>query len=119
MSSKRHTNRGLRKICRCPRRSWAKCPHSWHLNFKPKGGQAFRFSVDSQAGKDIEGKTDAEALADGWRTAIRDGTFRRRGEAPPVTPATTGDGITLEKFGATYTERLGRPVSQNHLACFR
>jgi integrase len=31
----------------------------------------------------------------------------------------TPDGVTLERFGAIYTERLGKPVSQNHQACFR
>src|SRR4030095_5198051 len=66
----------------------------------------------------IEAKTDAEALADGWRTAIREGTFRRRTDPQPVIPSTS-DAITLEKFGAKYAERLGRPVSVNHRACFR
>jgi len=36
-----HKNSGLRKICRCPRRQWAKCPHDSHFNFKPKGGLSF------------------------------------------------------------------------------
>ena len=69
----RSQNRGLRKICGCPRRNWAKCSHSWHFNFKPKGGPSFRFSVDSEAGKHIASKGDAEALADVWRPAIRAG----------------------------------------------
>ena len=46
----RHQNRGLRKVCGCSRRTWAKCPHSWHFNFKPKGGPAYRFSIDAEAG---------------------------------------------------------------------
>ncbi len=69
-------------------------------------------------GKHIESKTVAEALADNWRSAIRAGTFRRSGDAAPTTPATTA-GVTLERFGANYAERLGKPVSQNHQACFR
>ena len=112
----KHTNRGIRKICECPRRNWAKCPHSWHFNFKPKGGPSYRFSVDSEAGKHIEAKGDAEGLADTWRSRIRAGTFRRRGqsaaqEAPVVT-------LTLAKFGETYFERVGRPVSANTKTCF-
>src|SRR5687767_5182963 len=107
---KRQPNRGLRKICDCPRRTWAKCPHPWHFNFKPKGGPSYRFSVDSQAGKHIESKGDAEALADTWRTAIRDGTFRRSGTAASVVNNTT-ETITLQRFGGIYAERLGKPVS--------
>lgn len=107
----RHTNRGLRKVCDCPRRTWAKCPHSWHFNFKPKGGQSYRFSVDSEAGKHIESKGDAEALAEGWRSLIRAGKFRRSHESAPASTVTSGI-VTLEKFGETYTTRLGRPVSR-------
>jgi hypothetical protein len=68
---RRNHNRGLRKVCGCSRRTWAKCPHSWHFNFKPKGEAAFRFSVDTEAGEHIAAKTKAEALADGWRTEKR------------------------------------------------
>lgn len=120
----RHVNRGLRKICECSRRTWAKCPHSWHFNFKPKGGAAHRFAVDAEAGKHIASKTTAEALADDWRTAIRAGTFRRQSAAVPAAAATlpaTTDAVitTMERFGGIYTERLGRPVSVNHQACFK
>ena len=61
----RHQNRGLRKICDCPRRSWAKCPHSWHFNFKPKGGPSYRFSIDSELDRHIESKSEAEEIAGG------------------------------------------------------
>jgi hypothetical protein len=118
MANTRHANRGLRKICGCPRRTWAKCPHSWHFNFKPKGGPAFRFSVDSEAGKHIESKGDAEALADDWRSQIRAGTFRRSHETAPAATVAS-DVVTPEKFGETYATRLGRPVSRNHQTCFK
>jgi integrase len=108
----RNRNRGLRKICGCPRRTWAKCPHSWHFNFKPKGGPAFRFSVDTEAGKHIEAKGDAEALADKWRDAIREGTFRRRGDAP-VTFESSNPVLTLASFGERYFERRGKPASND------
>lgn len=48
--STRHHNDGLRKLCTCARRNWPKCSHPWHFNFKPRGGQAWRFSLD--AGED-------------------------------------------------------------------
>jgi integrase len=108
----RNRNNGLRKICGCPRRTWAKCPHSWHFGFKPKGGPRYRFSVDSEVGEHVASKTDAEARADAWRSAIRAGTFRRQGEEPAVPHAST-DVITLGSFWRTYEERLGRPVSLN------
>jgi hypothetical protein len=115
----RNQNEGIRKICGCSRRKWPKCGHSWHFNFKPKGGQAYRFSVDSEVGKHIEGKTEAKALADNWRSAIRAGTFRRSHEVQPAATALAPDVVTLEKFGETYATRLGRPVSRNHQTCFK
>jgi integrase len=115
----RQQNHGLRKVCGCARRTWAKCPHSWHFNFKPKHGSGYRFAVDSEADEHIEFKTKAEELAEGWRIAIRAGTFRRRAEAVPAATASTSDVITVEKFGALYAERLGKPVSANHHACVR
>lgn len=115
---KRHTNRGLRKICECSRRTWAKCPHSWHFSFKPKAGQRYRFSVDTEMGKHIEAKTEAEALADAWRSQIRLGTFRRMAEAQPVTePATTA--LTFDAFIEKYLERCEPPVSTNDRGCLR
>ena len=42
----RQRNGGLRKICACPRRQWPKCRHSWYLNFKLRGGPAYRLSLD-------------------------------------------------------------------------
>jgi integrase len=116
--SKRHQNRGLRKICGCARRSWPKCSHSWHFNFKLKGGHAYRFSIDSEVGKHIAAKGEAEDIASDFRKAIKAGTFRRRTEAPPATPPSP-DIVTLERFGGIYADRLGKPVSANHQACFK
>src|SRR5262245_63578285 len=102
MSSTRNKNGGLRKVCACQRRTWAKCAHSWYFNFKPKGGVGYRFSVDSEAGEHIEAKTKAEELADGWRTAIRHGTFRRRADAPPAPIVAASTTLTLAQFGDRY-----------------
>jgi integrase len=104
----RHRNNGLRKTCDCPRRKWAKCQHSWKFNFKPKGGPAYRFAVDTEAGKHIEFKTDAEALADGWRKAIREGTFRKVVETPA---AVASDALTLAALIDRYFERRGKPAT--------
>src|SRR5688572_9501466 len=113
---KRSHNRGLHKVCDCARRTGAKCPHSWHFNFKPKGGPAVRFSVDSEAGKHIAAKGDAENLAHDWRTAIRNGTFRRCDQIQVRTSSHMSDALTLAKFGATYFERRGKPETKNDSA---
>src|SRR5688572_14088627 len=99
---KRHTNRGLRKVCGCSRRAWPKCSHPWHFNFKVAGGASYRFSLDKQVGKPVTSKTEAEAEAEKIRTAIREGTFRPRGS---VEPQTSLDRLTLTQFFGHYRKR--------------
>jgi integrase len=93
----RHHNDGLRKLCEHPRRVWAKCPDSWYLNFKPKGGPSYRLSLDREMGRHLESRTEAETEADRIRGAIRAGTFRQ-----PTSAATTPDALTFEDFGAKW-----------------
>jgi hypothetical protein len=57
-----HRNAGLRKVCECTRRGWAKCPHPRHFNYAWRG-TAYRFSLNRYAGKEITGNTEAETLA--------------------------------------------------------
>lgn len=92
----RQHNNGLRKRCDCPRRTWAKCPHGWHLNFKPRDGQAYRISIDRYLGRHVDNKTDAEKEADNIRKAIRDGAF---GLPAPR------EALTLRQVAALYLER--------------
>ncbi len=96
--AERHRNGGLRKVCGCSRRTWPKCPHSWYLNFKPKGGPSYRLSLDKECGKHLDSKSDAEKQADRIRGEIRDGTFR----APLPLP----DRLTLRQLMKAYTEHL-------------
>lgn len=120
MASTRHDNDGLRKLCGCTRRTWAKCDHPWHFNFKPKGGAppadwlatpgrdgrprdpakwpGYRFSLDVHVGREIRSKTEAEALADEIRTEIRAGRF---GTSAPVLA-----GLTVGQLLDTYTTEL-------------
>lgn len=101
---KRHTNHGLRKVCGCGRRSWPKCAHPWHFNFKMPGenGAVYRFSLDKHLQRHIDSKTEAEKEAEKIRTAIRDGVFRPRGSAEPTTPL---DQLTLTQFFEHYRKR--------------
>jgi hypothetical protein len=68
----RKRNDGIRKRCGCARKNWPKCSHPWHFNYK-HGDVHYRFSLDREVGRRIEGKTEAEAEAERIRTAIRDG----------------------------------------------
>ncbi len=92
----RHDNRGLRKLCACPRRTWAKCPHAWHFNFKPRGGQSYRFSLDKYAGRHIGSKSEAEDLAADLRKLIRAGKFGQ-----PI----AREDMTLRQLADTYLDR--------------
>jgi integrase len=94
----RHHNDGLRKICACPRRQWAKCRHPWHFSFKWQDIH-YRFSLDRYLGRRLAGKTEAEGEAERIRTEIRAGRF---GERVP----TEASGTTLETFAERFLERF-------------
>ena len=103
-----HRNAGLRKICRCPRRGWVKCPHPWHFNFCWKG-TPYRFSLSRYAGKEITSKSEAESVADDIRGKIRAGTF-----VPPWATATAAadkqppTAVSFDTFGELFIERYSK-----------
>jgi integrase len=92
----RHQNNGLRKLCGCPRRQWAKCPHPWHFNFKPRGGSPYRFSLDRHLGRHVDSKTEADTEAAAIKAAILAGQLGQ-----PV----ARDEMTLRQLADTYLER--------------
>jgi integrase len=97
----RHENDGIRKLCGCPRRTWSKCPHPWHFNFK-WNGEHFRFSLARRVGmlvrredgswhreratlgQPISSKSEAEHEAERLRTGIRDGSLLKGSSDRPV-----------------------------------
>ena len=93
---KRRHNGGLRKICNCARSKWSTCDHSWHFNFKPKGGPAYRLSLDRVLDKHIDSRSAAIDAAGDIRKAIRAGTF---GQAPPRAD------LTVRQLADEYLER--------------
>jgi integrase len=105
----RHTNGGLRKVCGCPRRTWAKCLHAWHFAFK-WAGTHYRFSLDRHLGKHIDNKTEAETEADRIRIAIKEGRF---GQPAPR------DEMTVRQLADTYLERYVQveraPTEQSYI----
>ena len=72
----RHRNGGLKKLCGCPRRTWAKCPHPWHFGYY-HNGREHRYSLSQIArarGDTVPtSKTEAKDLADRLRALIRAG----------------------------------------------
>ena len=94
MTTRNH-NDGLRKICECPRRTWAKCRHPWHFSFKWQGTH-YRFSLDRHLGRHVDSKTDAEREATNIKADIRAGRFGQ--------PAAR-NGMTLRQLADTYLER--------------
>jgi hypothetical protein len=104
-----HRNAGLRKVCNCQRRGWAKCPHPWHFNYTWRGA-AYRFSLNRYAGKEITGKTEAETLAEGIRREIRAGTFRGLPAAAITNDAAKEqrDEVLFEAFARRFIERYSK-----------
>jgi integrase len=92
----RHSNHGLRKICDCSRRTWAKCGHSWHFSFKWEAVH-HRFSIDRHAKTHIDRKADAEDIAADLRTQIKNGTF---GQPTPRAE------MTVRQLADAYVERF-------------
>jgi integrase len=95
----KHTNDGLRKICECPRRVWAKCEHAWHFNFKWAGAD-YRFSLDKLLKREVRSKTEATQEAQRIRDEIKAGTFNRNVAASAL--ACPPDRLTLTAFGEIF-----------------
>src|SRR5713226_1859338 len=73
----RHRNSGLRKRCGCPRKVWPKCPHSWFLSFKPRGGPPYRLSLDRELGpRRSQAETEATKIQM-FNWAVRKGYIER------------------------------------------
>ena len=103
-------NFGVRKVCACPRRQQAKCPHPWHFNFTWKG-RAYRFSLDRHVGRHVESRSDAEALADQLRTAIRSGEFGAS-RADVGVPDPGPNVLTFREFAELWAQRRGYQLAR-------
>jgi hypothetical protein len=80
---KRQRNDGLRKICKCPLRNWARCSHPWYFSYKPKGAPRVRISLDRHTGHHVTALDDAKTIAANLRTAIVNGICGTLGARPP------------------------------------
>ena len=97
-------NEGLRKVCRCGRSKWAKCPHPWHFSFQWKG-RDHRFSLERHVGRKLT-KSEAEVEAERLRTAIRAGAFHETTE-PVRQPKAQQAPMTFRAFAEEWCARRG------------
>jgi integrase len=86
---------GLYKLCDHKGRARDRCVHAWWARFRH-----VRVSLEKWSNREITTKTEAEAIFDDLKKAVRAGTFeRRRAEAQPKTTA-----LTFRQFAAIYKE---------------
>jgi len=84
--SKRHDNGGLRKVCGCARKKWAKCSHPWHVNVTINGLH-IRKSLAKVTKRTITSKTEAEAAFEAFKVQLRNAPAVTKDAAltPPMT----------------------------------
>lgn len=98
-------NDGLRKVCRCGRHKWAKCPHPWHFSFQWEG-EHYRFSLERHVGKKLT-RADAEAEAERLRTTIRAGEFQEAQQRARQTRPQQTAPMTFRQFADEWRARRG------------
>jgi CRISPR/Cas system CSM-associated protein Csm2 small subunit len=87
---------GLYKLCEHKGRARDRCEHAWWARFRH-----VRVSLEKWSNRDIKSKTEAEALFDDLKNAVRSGTFDKRGGEVPRDPTT----LTFRQFAEIYKER--------------
>src|SRR5579862_930733 len=87
---------GLYKLCPHKGRHRDRCEHPWWGSFR-----GTRASLSKWANRAIASKTEALAVLDDLRKAIRAGTY----EAQPATPEPTPDAITFRQVAELYKDR--------------
>ena len=87
---------GLYKICKHDAKARDRCAHSWWATFRH-----VRVSLNKWTNRDITTKAEAKAVLDEFRSAVRAGTFDRRGIDPPKLQS----GLTFREFANIYKQR--------------
>ena len=101
-----HDNGGLVKRCRCARRKWSTCPHSWTFSFKWRDTH-YRFPLDRYSDHHVSSRDDAKQEADRLRTSIRGGTFPPQSDTEHSPAA-----LTFDAFGDLWLERARGSTSE-------
>jgi integrase len=87
---------GLYKLCDHKGRARDRCVHAWWARFRHA-----RVSLEKWSSREITTKTEAEAIFDDLKKAVRAGTFEKR-RAKPERRTTA---LTFRQFADTYKER--------------
>jgi hypothetical protein len=83
------------------RRTWSKCQHSWHFNFKWKGVH-YRLSLDREAGRHLDSKSRALAKQIESEQIYGTGSFRSQTPTDTLAPA-----MTFDMFANIWWDRRG------------
>jgi integrase len=87
---------GLYKLCEHKGRARDRCGHTWWARFRH-----VRVSLEKWSNREIKSKTEAEAVFDVLKNAVRSGTFDKRGLDVPREPTM----LTFRQFAEIYKER--------------
>jgi integrase len=87
---------GLYKLCEHEGRARDRCEHAWWARFRH-----VRVSLEKWSNREIKTKTEADAVFDDLKKAVRAGTFDKRGLEPPREPTS----LTLRQFADIYKDR--------------
>jgi integrase len=87
---------GLYKLCEHKGRARDRCAHAWWARFRQ-----VRVSLEKWSNRELKTKTEAEAVFDDLKNAVRNGTFDKRSvELPREQTA-----LTFRQFADIYKER--------------
>jgi integrase len=87
---------GLYKLCEHKGRARDRCEHGWWARFRH-----VRVSLEKWSNRELKTKTEAEAVFDDLKNAVRNGTFDKRAvEVPRETPT-----LPFRRFAEIYKER--------------
>src|SRR5689334_15575864 len=94
---------GLYKLCEHKRRARDRCEHAWWSRFRH-----VRVSLEKWANREINTKTEADEVFDDLKTAVRDGTFDKRGIEPPreASPMTFKQLVDVYKERHVFAKKL-------------
>jgi hypothetical protein len=87
---------GLYKLCEHKGRARDRCEHAWWARFRQ-----IRVSLEKWSNREITTKTEADAIFDDLKNAVRAGTFEKRRAEPECKTAA----LTFRQFAELYKER--------------
>jgi len=110
LANRRQRQDGLRKLCACPLRRWARCDHPWYFSHKPRGRERVRVSLDRYTGRHVAALEEAKTLAAELRTAVKDGKYPPTPQ-PPIPEAAI---VTFRTAAGRFLEGVPVLRGKNH-----